>query len=480
MKRQKKERLKSGILVLVMVLSMIQIGILWNQSQGFPFSFLLESIFAGNGNDQVDVEQVKENYFYPEDIVIFTDRFSQWILDNQHLSYQIIWDDIKQNYLPEICKAKPRRIYPASMWSELKKMSSVQIDFSAKYPNSMLLWFTGLKTASPSFNGIKGLILQPQENVNITINTLYVYDESNVYMYHIEIKDSMRPKAYYSGLAQELRNQTDIVPMSAIGETFPDLSDPLYDDIPIYAMDAEVTQSMRVVDAGIPEALILDSEDDDLSSIQESILLDQKDSFLAMRDRTENIVVFSDLENVYQLDSYGVLEYKYLAAEQKNDPGDAKSSFVHALSFIELRKDLAGDADVVLKDIVQEENAFVFTFGYRFDGLDIYISDVENNNYLSAPAIKIKASSERVLECRWVVREFRSNWKNQDYGVSFIDMLDKIYASNPNLLKFERFQSIRMGYHLFITGAAEEHLRPCWLVKTDRAAYRIPIGEKED
>ena len=88
-----------------------------------------------------------------------------------------------------------------------------------------------------------------------------------------------------------------------------------------------------------------------------------------MRDKTENIVVFSDLENVYQLNSYGVLEYKYLPAEQKTDLIDAKSSFIHALSFIELRKSLVGDADIMLKDIKQEGHTFVFTFGYRAWGL---------------------------------------------------------------------------------------------------------------
>jgi hypothetical protein len=480
MKRHKKERLKSGILLLLMFLSMIQTGILWNQTQGLPFSFLLEAIFAGNGNDHVDVERIKDNYFYPENIVVFANSFNQWILTDEDLSYQIIWDDIRQNYLPEILKTKSKRIYPADMWSGLKDMSSVRIDFAAKYPNSMLLWFSGMTTGNPSFNGIKSMIILPQENVNVTVNTLLVYDESNVYMYHIEIKENMRPKAYYSGLSADLRNQTEIMPMSAIGETFPDFVDSAHDDIPIYVMDPDVSQSMRTIDAGIPESLILDPESDDLLTIQESILLEQRDSFLAMRDKTENIVVFSDLENVYQLNSYGVLEYKYLPAEQKTDLIDAKSSFIHALSFIELRKSLVGDADIMLKDIKQEGHTFVFTFGYRAAGLDIYISDVENNNYLSAPAIRIKASAERVLECTWVVREFNTNLDSRDYSMSFIDMLDKIYASNPTLLKLEKFQSIRTGYHLFVTDGSGEKLRPCWLVRTDQAAYRIPIGEKEN
>jgi|GEM_PF-340138 len=478
MKRQKRERLKSGILVLLAFLCMVQIGILWNQTQGFPFNFLLEAIFADNGYNQVDVEQVKDNYFYPENIVIMADRFSQWILNDQHFPYHVIWNDIKENYLPEICRLKPKRIYPASMWSELMNLSSIRIDFPAKYPNSMLLWFTGIKTGNPTFNGIRGIIVVPQENVNITVNTLYVYDESNVYMYHIEINEDMRPKAYYSGLADEMRNQTDIEPMSAIGKAFPDFADPLYEDIPIYAMDPEVTQTMQTLSSRIPDSLILDPESDDLESIQESVLLAQKDSLLAMRDKTENIVVFSDLENVYQLNANGVLEYKYLPPEQKTEPGDAKSAFVHALSFIELRKNLVGDADIVLKDIRQEGNAFVFTFGYRYGGMDIYLSDAENSLYLSAPAIRIKASSDRILECRWVVREFHGNPGPRIYSVSFIDMLDRINESYPSLLRFEKFQSIRMGYHLFVADTEHTQLTPCWLVRTDQAVYWLPIGEK--
>lgn len=479
-KRQKRERLKSGILVFLVVLSMVQMGILWNQTQGFPFSFLLETIFADNGNEQFDVERVKEDYFYPDHIVILSDQFNQWILNNEHYDYHIIWNDVKQNYLPEICQTKPKRIFSADMWTELLNISSIRIDFSTKYPNSMLLWFAGLRTASPSFNGIKSLIILPQENVNVTVNTLYVYDEANVYMYHIEVKDDMRPKSYYSSLADEMRQQTQIMPMSAIGETFPDFADPSHEDIPIYAMDPDASQSMQILTAKIPESLRIDPESDDLNSIQESVLLDQKDSLLAMRDKKENTVVFSDLENVYQLNADGVLEYKYLSSEQKSESSDAKSAFVHALAFIELRKGLVGDADIVLQDIKQEGTAFVFTFGYRFGSLDIYLSDAENDLYLSAPAITIKASPERVLECKWVVREFRSNPNPRQYSVSFIDMLDKINENYPTLLKLEKFQSISMGYHLYISDEPGEQLSPCWLVRTDQAAYRIPISEKEN
>ncbi|SHJ21632.1 hypothetical protein SAMN05444373_103226 [Thermoclostridium caenicola] len=478
MKRQRKERLKSGILIFLAFLCMVQIGILWNQTQGFPFNFLLEAIFADNGIDHVNVEQVKDNYFHPENITIMTDRFSQWVLNEQHFAYHVIWDDIRQNYLPILCQSKPRRIYPASMWSELMDISSIRIDFAVKYPNSMLLWFAGIKSASPSFNGIRGIIIVPQENVNITVNTLYVYDESSVYMYHAEIRDNMRPKAYYSGLANEMRNQSGIEPMSAIGEAFPDFADPAHEDIPIYAMDPDVTQSMQILSARIPGSLILDPESDDLESIQESILLTQKDSLLAMRDKTENIVVFSDLENVYQLNAYGVLEYKYLPPEQKTDPGDAKSSFVQALSFIELRKDLVGDAEIVLKDIRQEGNAFVFTFGYRYGGMDILLSDADND--MTAPAIRIKASSDRILECRWVIREFRGNPGYRTYSVSFIDMLDRINENHPSLLWFEKFRSIRMGYHLIITDISDKRLYPSWLIITDKASYRVPVGEMED
>ena len=45
MKRQRKERLKSGILIMLMVLSMVQIGILWNQTQGFPLLFIGDNFF---------------------------------------------------------------------------------------------------------------------------------------------------------------------------------------------------------------------------------------------------------------------------------------------------------------------------------------------------------------------------------------------------------------------------------------------------
>ena len=478
MKKQKRERLKSAALVLLMALSLVQMGILWNLTQGFPFSFLLESIFADNGNEHVDIESIKEYYFYPETITVFSDSVNQWVLTKEDLNFQIIWDDIKHNYLPEILKTKPKRTYGAGMWEKLKDMSSIRLEFPVKYPNSMLLWFAGIKAGNPSFNGIRSIIIQPQENVNVTVNTVYVYDESSVYMYNVEIRNNMWPKSYYIGLAAEMRSRTDIMPMSAIGETFPDFADPSYEDIPVYAMDSDVTGYMQTVDVRIPESLILDPESDDIKSIQENILREQKDSFLAMRDKKENTVVFSDVENVYQLDSRGILEYKYLSNEQKSDFSDAKSAFIHAVSFIELRKNIIGDADIVLKGIEGDGNSFIFTFGYSIGGKDVYISDNKTDSYLSAPAIRINASSERVLECSWFIREFRANRDFREYSLSFINLLNEIYATNPSILKQEKFRSVSVGYHMFIDDVKQKTLNPYWMVRTDYAAYRIPVEKK--
>ena len=139
MKRQRKERLKSGILIMLMVLSMVQIGILWNQTQGFPFTFLLETIFSDNRNEHVNIERVKDYYIYPESIVVFSNSFNQWILTDRNLSFQVIWDDIRHNYLPAILRTKPRRIYPADKWAGLKDMSSIRNNNAVKYQNSILI-----------------------------------------------------------------------------------------------------------------------------------------------------------------------------------------------------------------------------------------------------------------------------------------------------------------------------------------------------
>lgn len=492
MRKPKKDRLKTIILSSLIILSVVQIGIHWNQqTQGFPFEFLLAIFPNGPVVPHVQVDQVKENYFLPKDVTVSKNSFTQWIFTQNDQYYQAIWNDVRQNYLPIILSSKPKNIFSKEYWNELLNETCTRIDFSVKYPKSMLsLFVEGGNTANQSFNGIKSIAIMPQEDVNETKNTLYVYDESMVYMYLIDIKDNSLKKEYYRSLPDTLTNQAGIyMHTSAIGQSFPDYRTE-DSNIPIY-VDENSTQSFQTINARIPDSIALDPASDNLDSAQESILLNQKDSLTARHLLKDNTAVFSDLDNVYKLDSRGVLQYQYLP-QDKTDIGDAKTAFINAISFIELRRNLTGNVDIILSSIEKEDNYYIFGFNYMLDGINIQITDIKDNT-IPATAIKIYATAKRVIECKWIIRDFTGNNDYKNYRISFTDLMDMINKKDPKLYSDLyindnttnkqnselKFRNIQIGYSLDAGEDTSAPLSPSWLIETTAGNYKLRLQIEE-
>jgi regulatory protein YycH of two-component signal transduction system YycFG len=208
MKTEKKERIKTRVLVLLVALSIIQIGIHWNnQTQGLPFNFI-SSIFSGNGKTlSLDVETLKEKYFKPEAVIVSIGT-NHWRLDERDTQYHRVWKDIRDNYLSVMIRQKAEKILPKEEWLKIIRSRCVRIDFLVNWPGGIVHWFGNTKPGdSKSFEGIQSIVIVPDDNVNQTINTVYVYDEKQVYQYQVDLKNEFLPKSYYSKLADELTNK---------------------------------------------------------------------------------------------------------------------------------------------------------------------------------------------------------------------------------------------------------------------------------
>ena len=493
MRKPKKERIKTIILISLIIVSVMQIGIHLNQqTQGFPFDFL--STFLGGGTDinksVTNIDVVRESYFLPKDITVSKNSFTQWIFSQSNPYYKTIWNDVRQNYLPVILSSKPKKTFPKDKWVSLINETCTRIDFPVTYPKSMMV--DGASATNQSFNSIASIAILPQEDVNETRNTVYVYDETSVYKYNIDIKGDMQPKIFYRTLPTTLTDQVGLyMPMSALGQSFSDYrtDNP---DIPIY-VDENSSHSFQTISAKLPDAIVLDPASDDLDSVQESILLNQKDSFIA-RHLEDNTAVFSDLDNVYELDSHGVLKYKYLPKDSTGI-GEIKNAFDNAISFIELRKHLVGNTNIVLSSIAidKKDNCYIFGFNYMLEGERIYVTDIKESEAISSPAIEIKATADRVLECQWIIREFTGNNDYTNYRVSFTDLINMIMAKDPltysNLYINEnsqnkegnnlKFNNIQIGYSFDVSEDTSKPLSPYWLYGITEKNYKLRLQIEE-
>lgn len=484
MKNRRQEKVKSYILITLIMISVIQVGIHWSlQAQGFPFRFITQVFdqFLGNRQNTLDnVKLLEPAYFRPDNITVSISS-DQWILPKNNRYYNAIWNDLKKTYLPSLYTRKPDKILAGDEWRSIISETCTRIDFKTRYPNSLVTWLQELKPSGlQGFDGIKSIAVLPQKNPNETINTVYVYDEKAVYEFNVSIGDNSLPKRDYRELPEALKNQDQILASSAIGDYYPTLA--VNTEIPIQ-LDPSSSISMQRLAVSVPEALIpTEDEDNHIDSIQEAILLNQKNSLMAEYDEDEGLIKFSDTENVYSLDVTGLLLYSYLPSSGE-EAVDVKSAFIQAITFIEQRKKLTGDVDIVLSGIAKEGEAYRFTFDYEVDGFRVLVKGLGPDKSALASAISIMASSTRVLDCTWVIRTFNRSGGYKRYNNSFIDLVeDKIRTQKPGILKNERFESIEEGYVFDFTTVTDETLSPNWILKTnarDSGWYDLPLSEEE-
>ena len=87
-----KERLKTVLIIVLVLTGLLQVGILWSyQSQGTPFSFLL-ALFSSD--IQVSDETIREKLFVPEKLVISNGENDYWIIAENHDYYDKLLDEV--------------------------------------------------------------------------------------------------------------------------------------------------------------------------------------------------------------------------------------------------------------------------------------------------------------------------------------------------------------------------------------------------
>jgi hypothetical protein len=489
MKISTKEKAKSLLLMSLILLSVFQVGIYWDrQSQWIPFRFFTELISQQKALLSYDLRQVEKQklkYFKPSRIVISDEQSVRWDINAESPVYKSLWEDIRIQYLPQILKRKPVKIMPKEDWYSLLETRNTMIELESEMKRDLLNYFIfGNHTSAieigtdQNFSSIQKIIVVPSEDVNDNINTLYVYSPEGIYRFVMTIPEGALPKAAYNPDYETLKKENINHPYKMNGEVYRIKN--LQEDQLISIEEDDFVQ-IPSIEEYIPDSMQI--RFDNLEKIQESILLYRKDSLLPRMDKETGDAVFSDTENIFRLNNEGVFTYQFLPEikDAKNDRGGA---LLQALAFIEMRKKLLDGVEVVLSDVPEiqstEKNAtsvsvknsvnssvFTFSFVYRFQNTPIY-------NYNSAlkileAPITISATSDRVTNCRWVVRSFKES-KKYSYNLFFNNFYTQLVSAFPNLKNSkEMLSNIRKAY---VTGLVEN---PNWVVFTPTKSYVLPM-----
>lgn len=476
MMKHRIEKLKTQLLIVLVILSLVQLGIHWNQqAQGFLSRFV-GSFFGGSDFPTTNVDKTKFLYFMPKDITVSVGQTnSRWRFTKGDTYYTSIWDDVRNHYLPAIIKKKPAKVLSKEQWESVIAKSCIKIEFNVKWPNDVIYWLEDVNPGdNRSFEAVKSIAILPQEDVNETINVLYIYDEKQVYQYQVDVEKNYLPKRFYSELVKNLRSQE-----------VPSLS--LLTSVTNFKASEEILVSLErrmtefpMLSLEIPESIRLNRENIESESIQDQILLEQKVTLTAKYNEAAGEAWFTDTENLYKLYSNGLLQYNYLSTPNRG-AGSASSAFSQALSFIELRRHLLGDVDLSLSYFKKDEQDryYEMHFSYQLDGIPIHYGGAQSTDRISAPLI-IKANADRVLECSWVIRSITRTGMTGEYSLYFPNIPIPIAYLSDFQKESNLFTRIEAGYLFDLNQTLSPRMTPYWIISNNEKDYAFPLSSKED
>jgi len=535
-----REKTKTVVLVCLVLTSLLQVGIHWSrQLQGNPFRFLSGLFQTDTGETIVDERLLKDekiDYISPNRIVVSDERSGRWALALEGETWRTAWQDLKTQYLPLLVTEKWDKQLLRTTWEQvIVGNRTVLFEFNRPIPADLLPWLTGtnvMRLAIPiaaTFPDIEKIAVVPKGSVNDNLNTLYVLSSDGVYRFTLERPERALQKNWYlmdlAALDQE-GNQL----LSLMGETY-QLESALQ-DLLISNEDSGLLD-MPVYEASLPGAIPSVFTTDNLQSLQESILLNRKDSLLTRLDGETGVVTFSDWENTYRVDSNANLAYRYLLGAGTKGTS-MQAAFIQAVAFLEKRRSKLGNTDLVLYDVsaqgssvqtglIEPQNlrpisgfsavlpvpstvlaqtkisgeeisgnittgsgrtssavsskyalSFTFTFAYRIDGYTVLMQDEATGSTI--PPISVTAIADRVVACNWSIRTFTPVARNS-WSFFFPSFYTQALERFPFLEEQGKgLSGLRNGYLLpeMRTGI---DLFPQWFLESDHLTYVLPMQQ---
>lgn len=482
---------KKYLLIVLILTSVIQVGILWDfSSHGFPFNFFT-AIKGVTATVSPNVEKMQNELFSPKRIIVSTGAYqSNWIVakdgDTQDI-YKALWDDAKI-YIRKLVSGEG--ISNSSMvdnkWSEIVTSKSISIEFDTPLSQDMVGYFLSTKAKNESGPEIVKLVISPWENESYNVNTIYLLDKNNhVYKYNIALDQKNLRVDFYEAAIEKLTKMQDqqvIRNYMVFSESKLRMPFTIRPDMLISAYGNKYDK-LNQIGVSIPDSFKVtqDTRLNDIESRFSGIIGSEGDSYDIFTD-TNGTVILKNQDNLYRLYSNGILEYKK-TGKLVNEKGSKVQAFKNAMAFIGRVGLIPSNVQVYLTNIEEDKESYKFTFDYRVSNIPLYFNVNLNNksNEKVNDAIVIESNANSTLSCWWVVRnvDVLKDKKNQ-YNVNSSDILDSTFSQYPDIKQNKDFSidDIQTGYIVSDNGTGTRIDPRGIVVEGNNSMYNVKLPVK--
>lgn len=457
-------KIKSIIIIALLLTSLIQVGILWEgQIHGFPISFI-SWIFRKPIPPMTDAI-TRNHLFIPYRIVVSNGEEAHWIISDDNALHKQFWDEAR-GYLNEISNGD---IVISSAdkadWGDVTTQRGFLIDFNYTIKANLMNWFLGKPVGFTNIPDVTKMMIVPDSSDEST-GAIYMYDRedknASAYRYYgVERKESFADilktiETDTSGKYREYQSMRDLLLDSRM-DTEPDV-------LFLQAQNNKPRQ-YGTISCDIPSGI---SNIDELSDI---ILSNEKERYSS--NDINGLIQFSNENNLYKISQDGLLEYENLSDVsstniEKSGVGEALRNsyeFINRVGTVTNNK-----SKLQLTDIIDEGNGrYKFSFDYYMNGMPIFINiKPDDGSQTDLHAIVIEADNKQLLSCRWYIREFTMSVKAY-YNDFFLELASKSKLKNSEL----SIKDITVGYAVMTL--AEKVLEPVMVIEKKDKTGVLPI-----
>ncbi|HOJ10274.1 MAG TPA: hypothetical protein PK733_06735 [Clostridiales bacterium] len=477
-----REKVKSAVLIVLVLSSIIQVGILWDyQSHRFPFNFISKVFSSQSNNDKTDIVEIaRKDIFSPYRITISNGNRTHWVIGKDDYIYNELWDEAC-GYLEKVLTSGEGHSVNMNTWIDLTVKKSIMIEFKTGIKTGLLKWFLDITgSSSDYFDSIQKIFILPYEDINNN-NTVYIYSSKGLYRYIVPFNKKGMLKSGYTKTINNLEYNGNIVQYNTFKEIDPN-------NVISKKLQLSISPDILCVAEGIkyykyPSAIYYDNRKTaDIEEIARVILGNEKESF----DRyiENNAVVFKNINNTYRLYNDGLLEYKYIPGVDDQEKSDIGSAFEKAYIFISRIKKgyIDPETDLYLKQVKDENQGYYeFIFDYKLGDLPVYINfqDKSGDKEPVKSAVSIKANGKRIIECRWYLASIEKSRTQSEYNIYFEDMLNEM-SKKYGKQSFDNIEvkDITMAY-LLNGGYDSKGIPPVWIIeRSDGEYYFLQLAKK--
>lgn len=467
MRQINKERIKSIAITGLLITSLIQVGILWGyQSQGTPTNFLMGIFGFGRQIQTMSDESVREKLFTPDRLIISNGDRSHWLISRQDPIFKLIIDEAG-GYLKNIVEGNLARFKPSEDWGNISSKQGFTLEFKMAVKPDLLKWFTGASKISGDAPVVSKMMIKP-DSVDESLSEVYILSpDGQVGGY--SVNSAERPQTMQEMLNVFVEGESAYRNYYSVRDGNFDSAMPFEPDV-LFIVKSPNIWPYYQLQAAVPARLTNENE------LADIMLGSEKDRF--NKNVYGGFLQFSNTENIYKVYDNGYLSYKYLADASSSEKGGVGEALMKAYVFINRLDRLTNmKTDIYLAGADDSRQGFYrFRFDYRFNDLPVFMN-IKNKGLTgntAGNAIIIDASSKRVLQCDWILREFTQGAK-QTYKDRFLDIMEYYGVSYSNMM----IKAITNGY--YIDSMDEGKMDPSLVIhekdKTSVQAFRMPAGK---